>query len=76
MLEVGPVEMGVPIPPKRTIEPNDKLGLTKIPVGGSRLIKGITQERLASRAARATQNHGMKFTTRVMDGGVRIWRVE
>jgi hypothetical protein len=77
MTEVGPVESGVPIPPKKSLlKPEDKLRLSQMKVGDSRLIKGLTQQSVASRASRAWRNHGMRFTTRAVEGGVRVWRIE
>lgn len=77
MAEVGPIESGIPIPPKKTlINPEDRLQLSKLKVGESRLVRGLTQQSVASRASRALHLHGMRFTTRVMEGGVRVWRIE
>jgi len=77
MAEIGPIESGIPIPPKKGLfQPQDKLRLSALAIGDSRFVKGMTQQMVASKGAGAAKRYGMKFTTREMDGGVRIWRVK
>jgi hypothetical protein len=66
----------IDLPPPRTIYP-----FAELEVNQSFLIDCLNEERLevGKRARSAAYNfgrrHGSKFIARVVDGGVRVWRV-
>jgi hypothetical protein len=64
------IERGIPIPPRKNISI-----LSKMEVGDSVLMK-ICENTVYTKIRRAVQDSGYKFTTRKMDGGYRVWRVE
>ena len=82
------IEKGIPIPPKAQRGGNSagRLGIypwKEMEVGdsffipaGSRGEARVIQLRVGSAAKNQWTNHGRVITTRTMEGGVRVWRVE
>lgn len=76
------VEDGIPIPPKDTSRQVAVKGspteLTQaflgMRVGQSLFSKTIDRYTLTNRYTRVSYDYGHKFTSRKMDGGVRVWR--
>jgi len=73
------VERGVPIPNTahgNKLQPLSFSGqLRSLKKGQSILVPDKTQERVAATGAVVCKKTGQKYTTRLVDGGVRIWRV-
>lgn len=78
------IEDGIPIPPKDTSRltavkgsPTDlNMAFVNLRVGQSLFSKTIDRYTLTNRYSRVSHIHGHHFTSRKMDGGVRVWRVE
>lgn len=76
------VEDNVPIPPRKGGKSQRKYPLNALLVGQSFFVpfasddarKGLS--RLSSVAILHGKETGKKFTTRTVEGGVRVWRVE
>lgn len=74
-----PIDKGIPIPrrkrggrgPRRPIYPWDSME-----IGDSFLAEGLTQIHMTAVCAYAARKFGARFTTRKVEGGVRIWRIE
>lgn len=71
MAEVGIIETDVPIPPKRGGSAHP---IAELKVGQSRLIKGVPHNQVSAKAGDIARVMGRRFTTRAMDGGIRVWR--
>lgn len=72
------VEVGNdPIPPQRRSNP-DVDGLKDLPVGGNVTIPCHDDDaaNLRNRVSNAGKRFGMKFSTRTLNEGVGVWRVE
>jgi len=76
------VERGVPIPDRRHGAPG-KYPFEKMSQGDSFLLPVENEEdvdtvrrRIAAAASLYATRNGGKFTTRTVDGGIRVWRVE
>lgn len=71
------IEKDVPVPPRSTGPGSNKYPFAEMEVGDSVL---FDEPRLKSPPYLAAQYHarktGKKFVGRVVEGGVRIWRVE
>lgn len=65
------IEKNVPVPEERTRYP-----LGKMEVTDSFLAMGKAAYSARSAAHKYGKNHGKKFKTRTVEGGMRIWRVE
>ena len=63
------IDKGVPLPGKCTKYPWEQMG-----IGDSFFVKNGNQARVGASATNAAR-FGKKFTTRKVDGGVRVWRV-
>lgn len=72
------IDKKVPLPPQRRGNQTAKYPWKAMKRGDSFFVKGVPQKRFSSRAAYAARliGHGCKFATRVVDGGVRVWRVK
>lgn len=75
------IENGIPLPPKRRL--TAQYPFAKLAVGDSFLLACTTVERtrLAIRLRTAAEFYrkrtpGWNFTSRQVDGGVRLWRTE
>jgi hypothetical protein len=71
-IEIGEIETGVPIPP---VKPNHK----KYPFGDMRVndsvfISGVESKKVCAAASRFGKAWGVKFITRTVHNGVRVWR--
>jgi len=75
MAEKFKIEKGIPIPPAR-----EGSGLTatlrKLAVGDSIFCRGITQQSVSTISSRFSKRDGLKFVTRKVKGGVRVWRIK
>lgn len=73
MATVGPVERGIPIPPKQARR--SALGLDDLKVGDSRPVYGSSVNKVSARASDHAMRHGRRYTVRSeADGAVRVWR--
>lgn len=70
------IESGVPMPASRTR--SDAMPFGDMEVGDSIFFSGATQGQAASRALSWKRRAKSKFvfSTRVVDGGVRVWRIK
>lgn len=69
------IEKDVPIPATTAGRPATGSKWDALEVGDSVLLVGVTQPSASARTGRTAKNLGRKFTTRKVDGGVRVWRV-
>ncbi len=69
------IDKGVPLP-KRQVKGTTKYPWPALKVGESFLIPGGSLTNLRSSCSAAGKRYNMKFTARLVDGGVRIWRVK
>ena len=67
------IDKGVPLPVTYTV--NLKYPWLEMEIGDSFFVNA-TQSRIGSHAWQMGNRHNRKFTTRKVDGGVRVWRVE
>lgn len=65
------IEKDVPVPSRKGIYPFDDMT-----VGDSILVTGAKKDFHRARNASSVygKRHGLKFETRTVDGGLRIWR--
>ena len=68
------IETGISIPPK--IRNALRRDVERLAVGQSIFVTGQANNRISVLAASIQKKTGRAFTTRRVDGGVRIWRVE
>lgn len=74
------IESGVPLPTKETKK--SRYPFARMNVGDSFLIEGAKNSssyeamRVRSAASHYARRDGKKFTVRVVEGGIRVWRVE
>ena len=70
------IEDGIPLP-KRKGGPGSKpkYPFRQMDVGDSFLCRDVNQKTLSWAARICSKRHGMKFATRKVDGGVRVWRI-
>lgn len=71
MARIGPIEKGVPIPPKGGGPTHP---IASMQVGDSRLIEGVTQKQVGAKASDLGRALNRKYVTRQVTGGVRVWR--
>ena len=72
------IEKGIALP-ERTFGTNLKPRETSYPfaqmaVGDSFFVRGAKQSSLGAAANSWGKKHGMHFATRIVEGGVRVWR--
>lgn len=79
-MEISKVEKGIEIPPQRRTK---KWPIHDMKVGDSFFVKiedNETVRRINSRVSAALydkrRKHGMKFTMRTYENGVRVWRIK
>lgn len=65
------IEKGVPIPSRTA----PKYPFMQMEVGDSVLITGERKGSVTGAAFYVGKTHGMKFTSRSVGGGVRVWRI-
>jgi len=69
------IEKGIPIPNDGRGRPS-RYPWTTMDVGDSFFIPGKTAHDFSGIASGAGFRTGRKFTTRTVEGGVRVWRIE
>jgi hypothetical protein len=76
-IRIGPVQRGVPIPPKSSSLYSDVINaVLELKVGESREIDGPARS-IAHDAIVASKRFGYKITTRKLNGhGIGIWRLK
>ncbi len=73
MVRLGPVEKGVPIPPRGTGK--SSLKLEELGIGDSRVVHDSTINKVSARVSDHALRHGRRYTVRSeADGVVRVWR--
>jgi hypothetical protein len=65
------IEKNIPIPSKKT----SKYGFSQMEVGDSVFIAGKVISNVSGGYQYLIKNKGWKFTARIVEGGVRIWRI-
>lgn len=75
---IGDVEVNVPIPPKPGKQASDiAKSVQSLKVGQSRLYRNVEAKRLYGHCKVAREKvSGAEYTVRMMDDGVRVWRVK
>ena len=68
------IEKGIPLP-KGTHGRQCPYPLDKLNVGESFLITADSREYVSAKCSRYGRQHGKKFATKQVDGGVRVWRI-
>ena len=67
------IEKGVEVPVKQK---EAKYPYALMNVGDSFLVKEASLTKICNANYREWKKHGTKYTARVVEGGVRVWRVE
>ena len=75
-MEEYKIEKGVEIPKKPTRVYKSKYPWREMELWDSVLFRNVTLNLLNSSSYESGRSTGMKFKTRTVDGGVRVWRVE
>lgn len=70
------IEKGIAIPPKGTTGRPAKYPIEHMDVGDSFFVTGIKSTGASAIMSRARRGNSKKFCQRLMDGGIRIWRIE
>ena len=65
------IEKNVPIPPNRSAR---KYPIYDLEIGDSFFVEGRTGPSMSYFIAQAKKKTGHSFTTRICEGGVRVWR--
>lgn len=68
------IEKNIPLPLPRGKGSGIKAGLISMEVGDSVFFEGWTNARACGSVAGAKKNSDRQYTTRKVDGGVRVWR--
>jgi hypothetical protein len=69
------IEKGVPLPPLAVVSGRPtKYPWTEMAVGDSFFVPGQSSVKFSGNITSAKKMTGFKFTTRTVDGGVRVWR--
>ena len=68
------IEKGVPLIAAHRTRP-EKYPWTKMNVGDSFFVPGVSIQTMVGSATPAGRRHGRKYTTRKVEGGVRVWRI-
>jgi hypothetical protein len=79
VLNVYEIEKGIPVPEPVQRGPWPKYPLRIMQIGDSFFVKSSNEKLLASVINSAREfgsRNKKKFATRLMDGGIRVWRVE
>lgn len=76
------IEMGVPIPPRKTKRKGSKYPFADLKINESFFIEAADDEpvvkvmrRIVTTIGRISKTLGVRFTVRSYDNGVRVWRV-
>lgn len=67
------IEKGIPLP--RRSAANKKYDFGAMKIGDSMLCAGVEPKEVRGVAHAAGKREGMKFATRTVEGGVRVWRI-
>lgn len=75
---IGPIERDIPIPPQRRGTPGSpvRLAIAELAVGESRCFVGASRQLIHSTTSDLRRRSGHRYSTRQVDGGFRVWRVE
>ena len=71
------IEKGVPIPPRKS-GPKTVVRRASMEIGDSYFVACVSKQEASKEAIAARTwgyGNGMKFSTRQVEGGVRIWRI-
>ena len=69
------VNQGVPMPPNKRPQKQDKWPWTELEVGDSFLMEGAKGNAAYTITYHASRRLGRKFSVRQVDGGYRVWRI-
>lgn len=70
------IQKGIPAPESTRRGRPAKYPFAKMEIGDCYEVEGLDQGKRAAKAAfRYGARHGMKFSTRTTDEGLRIWRI-
>ena len=70
-----PIDDNIPLPAPLRGAPQ-KYPYTKLEVGQSYFVPNVAQKKAGSGYVQFAKRTGRKFVSRIVDGGVRVWRVE
>ena len=70
------IEKGIPAPEKYGVGRPSRYPFADMEVGDSFFVPDAPANRLACAATWATKRYNRRFITRVVEHGVRVWRVE
>jgi len=73
------IENGIPVPPKKRAGMQKSLlrqQMEALAVGQSIFVPGGKNNRVSTVVYAVQKKTGGSFTTRCVDGGIRVWRVE
>lgn len=65
------IDKGIPMP-----QISKKMPYKDMEVGDSFFVPGMTAKKVGSNLAYAKEKTGFQFTSRTVDGGVRVWRIK
>jgi hypothetical protein len=69
------VEKGIPLPPRKTSGSyRSKYPFTRMAIGDSFVVADSATAKIRTAASWAAIRHGMKFSCRKTDDGIRVWR--
>ena len=68
------IEKGIPMPAPRAW--GITAALRKMDVGDSIFLRGKKSNNITTIVAILTKKTGLMFTTRMVDGGTRVWRIK
>ncbi len=70
------IEKGVPLPSPRASNGRTAWSWVKRLKIGDSVLMPFNQKRVASAISRAAKNANVRVTTRKVEGGTRVWRIE
>lgn len=73
------IEQGIPVPRKKTGRPERRGIMTllrSMAIGDSIFIENVGHSDTSGRITRVRQQQGGRFTSRSINGGIRVWRIE
>lgn len=76
MADAFKIDTGIPLPPRATAP--DRYPFPEMDVGDSFFVPEEVLKRASVQAAslRAGKRYGCKFSTRAVEGGCRVWRIQ
>lgn len=71
------IEKDIPLPVSRAVgrPRGSKYPVVHMQVGDSFVVPGRSQKQVSAAVRTEAKKHGVKLSTRKLDGGVRVWRV-